>query len=293
MSVRRWILVFLAFVIGLILELYGAIAAFGSIVLSESYEILVVTAIGGLASFALGYVSVVVFGGRASLGLVEFMSRFTRAKHVVEFAEEKPLTFGGRIRKDVIVVALPALVFLLSIGLGWDIHNLHDPRTSFFHPILHTLDIFSKPLIGEPLFYSIEIVLVMIFLVAIAGIVPTLVLPYFRRFKITGINSGPFHTDLLMTLVGTIVGLGAVLTLIGVIFEALWVGQGPSYYHFVIPVMMGLSLQYAIGALAGRTKAEDMVGARLEAHAGKRVVKGTVTVHPRTREGTGTSSETA
>jgi len=277
--------ILLTFMLGLILYLYGILSSFGvSPGSSEFYEIMTVTAIGGLVSLGLGYVSIIVFGGIASLRLVEFISRFTRAKHVVELADEKQSTLQGRVSKQVMIFAMPILIFVLSVGLAWDIHNLHDPRTSIFHSILHALDIFSKPLIAGPVLYSIEVVSVMILLVTIAGVIPSLVLPYFRRFKVTGINSGPFHTDLLINLIGFVVGLSAILTLIGLVFEVLWVGQGPSYYHYVIPVMMGLSLQYAIGIFMGRDRSEDMVEALLETYSGKRVLKGTVNIQTRGRD---------
>lgn len=277
--------ILLTFMLGLILYLYGILSSFGvSLGSFEFYEIVTVTAIGGLVSLGLGYVSIVVFGGMASLRLVEFISRFTRAKHVVELADEKQPTLQGRISKQGIIIVMPILIFLLSVGLAWDIHNLHDPRTWIFHSILHALDVFSKPLIAEPVYYSIEIVLVMIVLVAIAGVIPSLVLPYFRRFKVTGVNSGPFHTDLLINLVGFVVGLSAILTLIGVVFEVMWVGQGPSYYHYVIPVMMGLSLQYTIGIFMGRDRSEDMVEDMLETHSGERVLKGTISIQRHVRD---------
>jgi hypothetical protein len=282
---RQQMLIVLTFALGLALYLYGIFSSFGvNLDSSELYEIMIVTAVGGLASLFLGYVSVVVFGGMASLRLVEFISRFTRAKHVVELADERHPSLQGWIRKQIMIFVMPILIFLLSVGLAWDIHNLHDPRTFMLHSILHALDIFSSPLIVEPVLYSIEIVLAMIVLVAIAGVIPALVLPYFRRFKITGINSGPFHTDLLITLVGLVVGLSAILTLVGIVFEVMWVGQGPSYYHYVIPVMMGLSMQYAIGIFMGRERSEDMVEARLEAHSGKRVLRGTVNVRTPVRD---------
>ena len=275
----------LTFMLGLILYLYGILSGFGvSLGSFEFYEIVTVTVIGGLVSLGLGYVSIVVFGGIASLRLVEFISRFTRAKHVVELADEKQPTLQGRISRRAIIIAMPLLIFFLSVGLAWDVHNLHDPRTWIFHSVLHALDVFSKPLIAEPVYYSIEMVLVMIVLVAIAGVIPSLVLPYFRRFKVTGINSGPFHTDLLINLIGFVVGLSAILTLIGTVFEVLWVGQGPSYYHYVIPVMMGLSLQYTIGLFMGRDRSEDMVEALLETHSGERVLKGKVNIQTHVRD---------
>jgi hypothetical protein len=285
LKIFREMFILLTFISGLFFYLYGILSSFGvSLGSSEFYETMIVTAIGGLVSLGLGYVSVVVFGGIASLRLVEFVSKFTRAKHVVELADEKHPTLQGRIGRHAMIIAMPILIFLLSVGITWDVHNLHDPSTWIFHSVLHALDVFSKPLIADPLYYSIEIVLVMVVLVVIAGVIPSLVFPYFRRFKVTGINSGPFHTDLLINLVGFIVGLSAILTLIGVLFEVMWVGQGPSYYHYVIPVMMGLSLHYTIGTFMGRDKSEDMVEALLETHTGERVLKGTINIQRHARD---------
>lgn len=269
----------LIFVLGFALYLYGLLSCFGTSISSAEFSLtLLITVIGGLACLGLGYVAVILLGGIVSLRLVEFTSRFTRSKHIVEPAEKEDLTLRNRASRQIPVIAMPFLVFLLSTGLAWDIHNLHDPRTSFFHWILHELDIYAQPITSEPITYSFEIILVMIVLVVIAGIVPSLVLPFFRKFKITGVNSGPFHTDLLITVIGSVTGFGVILTLLGLIFEVMWVNQGPYYFHYVIPVMLGLSLQYTCGSLIGRTKAEEMVRKRLDAHDGKRVLKGSVNI---------------
>jgi len=286
--------VVLTFIAGLMLYLYGLFL--GAIIVSGSddfYKVMIITVIGGLVSLGLGSASVLVFGGVASLKLVEFISRFTRAKHALEPIEEDRQTpLQNRVSKQAMAILMPLLIFVLSTSLAWDIHNLHDPRTSIFHGILHALDIFSKPITSEPVSYSMEIILVMIVLVAIAGIVPSLVFPYFRKFKITGINSGPFHTDLLIATVGLVTGLGVILTLIGLVFEVMWVGTGPYYYHYVIPVMIGLSLHFTIGMFIGRDRSEEMVKARLEAHKGKRVVKGSVNIQVSKPEGTSISEST-
>jgi hypothetical protein len=162
--------------------------------------------------------------------------------------------------------------------LGLDIHNLHDPRTSIFHPLLHALDVFAKPLGDNVVSYSIDMILPMIILIAITGIAPAVALPHFKKFKVTDVNSGPFHTSLLFTIVGFIVGLGAILTLVGLIYEVLWVGKDPYYYHYIIPAMLGLSLHYSMGAFLGRDKSEEMIKSKLERHSGKRVIRGTVSI---------------
>ncbi len=42
------------------------------------------TVIGGLTAFALGYASVIMLGGKASLMLVDFMSRMGKSKQIIE-----------------------------------------------------------------------------------------------------------------------------------------------------------------------------------------------------------------
>jgi len=128
----------------------------------------------------LGYGSVTVHGGIISLKPIEFIARLTRSDHVIKVVDEEPRTIGHRIAQRSFMVHLPALVFLPSVTLAWDIHNLHDPRTSIFHAPLHSLDVFSKPIGMSVISYSVYAVSVMVVLVAIAGVAPSMVLPYFR-----------------------------------------------------------------------------------------------------------------
>jgi hypothetical protein len=118
----------------------------------------------------------------------------------------------------------------------------------------------------------------MVIFIAVAGAIPSLVLPYYRRFKITGVNSDPFHTDLLLSALGLLVGVGAILTLGGYLLKVLWWGNGPRYYEYVLPTMLGLSIYYAIGAFLARDRSEKMVVAKLEDHTTIRIVKGTVRI---------------
>ena len=276
---KQLLLVTLFFVLGVALYVYAIFSTFTLELRGfQSFLIAVLILAAGFGVLLLGYASVVVIGGMSSLGLAEFVARVTGSKHVVEVANEKPRNFFYWLSRDGFVFYLPGLVFIVSMVLGWDIHNVHDPRTSIFHPLLHALDVFAKPLGTDVVSYSIDMILPMIVLIALAGIAPALALPYFRKFKVTGVNSGPFHTNLLFTIVGFVVGLGAILTLVGLIYQVLWVGKGPYYYHYIIPVMLGLSLHYSIGAFLGRDKSEDLIRSRLEKHSGKRVMRGTVTI---------------
>ena len=103
----------------------------------------------------------------------------------------------------------------------------------------------------------------MVFFVAVAGVVPSMILPYLRKFKITSVNAAPFHRDILFSTVGAVFGLTIVLSLIDVIYGAL-TGNQPHYYDYVLSTMVGLSLHYSLGAYMGRKKAEEMVEKILE-----------------------------
>lgn len=252
---------------------------------SSAFEIAALTLIGGLGALILGYGSVIIIGGMISLKMAELIARVTRSKHIIEIVDEEPKTSGFRITQDAFMLYVPALVFILALTLTWDIHNLHEPA-SMFHPLLHALDVFAKPVGTDPISYFVDVVLVMIVLIAIAGITPSVAIPYFRKFKITGVNSGPFHTNFLFMVIGLVAGLGALLTLVGHLYQVLWVGKGPTYYYYVIPVMLGLSLHYAVGAFLARDKSEDMVETRLEANSSERIIRGTVSIQGNTTANT-------
>jgi hypothetical protein len=276
---KQLLLISLSFAAGAALYAFAVISTFGpELGTSGPLVIMALIAVGGLGVLGLGYASAVVIGGMISLKVADFIARFTRAKHVVEVVDEEPKTLIHRVTGGAFIFYVPVLVFIMSMTLGWDIHNLHDSRTSIFHPLLHSLDVFTTSTHITLVSYSVDIILPMIALIAIAGIAPSIALPYFRKFKITGVNSGPFHTDLLLTVVGFIVGLGAILTLLGLVYEVLWVGKGPYYYRYLIPAMLGFSLHYGIGAFLGRDKSENMIQAKVETSLGKRVIRGKVNI---------------
>jgi len=118
----------------------------------------------------------------------------------------------------------------------------------------------------------------MLIIIALAGVAPSMFMPYLRKFKITGVNSGPFHTYLLSAVVGIVAGLSVLLTLVGFIFKVLWVGNGPRYYHFALFTMLGLSVHYTIGVFLGREKSESIVRTKLEFESHERVALGTVNI---------------
>lgn len=244
----------------------------------DPFGIIILTFVEGLVVLALGYGSVIILGGVISLRLIEFMAYVTNSRHVIEVIHEDPRKIGDQIIRQNFLAYLPALIFALAVSLAWDIHNLSDPRTSVLYPVLCALDVFSKPYSVDPILLCVDVIPAMVVLVFIAGLVPSIVLPYFRRFKITGVNSRPFHTSLLFTVVGFIAGLSALLTLVGFVYEVLWVGRGPYYYHYVLVAMLGFSFHYTVGAFLARDKSEDMVITKLKEGADKRVSMGTVNI---------------
>lgn len=243
----------------------------------------VVAFIGGSVVFGLGYTSVIIFGGKASLRLVEFISRLNGSKHTIEITEETKTTSRG-LTSDTPILYFPVLVFMISLALALNIHYLHTttditvPSFLSFQYTLSILDILLKPASIGSLRYSVEIIPIIIFIVAIAGIVPSLVLPYLRKFRVTSVNAAPFHRDILFSIVGIVFGLTVLLSLVNIIFGAL-TGNQPHYYNFVLPTMLGFSLHYSLGAYIGQEKAEEMVEKILKTGSGKRVFLGKVSIH--------------
>jgi hypothetical protein len=134
------------------------------------------------------------------------------------------------------------------------------PKAGFFQPVLHTLDIFSRPVAGtSPILFSRHLIPALVLLIAIGGFVPALVLPYFEKFKITGVNAGPFHTSLLFYEVGVLAGLGVILTLVGLFYRSLWLNRAPLPYHFGILALLGFSIHFSLGMYLGHGKAEAKI----------------------------------
>jgi hypothetical protein len=161
------------------------------------------------------------------------------------------------------LVYLPALLFFTSIGIGWDIYTSLPPRTiratGFARSILYSLDFFATPPRANVVLFSLRLTPALIIITVISGIVPAVALPYFRRFRVTGINAGPFHSSLLTTVVGAVVGVSIVLSFLGIFYKILWAGGAPTSYHYALIVLAGLSLHYAAGTYIGRDKAESIV----------------------------------
>ena len=74
--------------------------------------IFALTFVGGSAAFALGYESVIILGGKASLRLVEFMSGLNGSKHIIEVKEEEQTNTRSFI-KDTSLLYIPVSVFVI------------------------------------------------------------------------------------------------------------------------------------------------------------------------------------
>lgn len=244
----------------------------------------VLTFVGGSAAFMLGYASVVNFGGRISLSLIEFSSRLNGSRHVLE-VKQKPQENSRGLVNEASLFYIPALVFVISLALALNVHYLHTTTDITFPPLLsytlrnalNTLDIFIKPVGIGSLRYSIEIIPIMLLIVALAGVVPSIVLPYLRKFKVTGINSVPFQRNLLLGVVGSMLGLSIVFSLVDIIYGAL-TGNHPHYYSYALPTLLGFSLHHSLGTYVGRQKAEEMIEKTLRTESGKRVFQGKISI---------------
>jgi len=110
--------------------------------------------------------------------------------------------------------------------------------------------------------YSLTLLPGLIAITMVSGLVPSIALPYFRRFKIIGINSGPFHSTLLTAVIGPIIGLNILVSLLGMFYNVLW-AEAPTSYHYALIVLIGFSLHYSAGTYIGRGKAESIILRRL------------------------------
>ncbi len=241
------------------------------------WRTLTLTIIGGAGALLLGYLFIILLGGRLSLRLTELIARLNNSRHVIEILENES-THDNNVLTKYAPFIIPSLIFFTLVTLAWDIHTIQVGSVADLGVLLPFLDVLSKPLTVNSVTYSIEIIPVIMLLLAIAGFIPAMVLPYFKNFKVTGVNGGPFHLDLLFTVLGAFTGLSVILTLIGFLFNTLWMGQGPHYYHFVIPAMAGLSIDFSLGAFLGRSNAENMIKLMLEKEAGERIFLGTVEI---------------
>ncbi len=242
------------------------------------------TAIGGLALFGLGYVSIIGFGGKSSLNLFDFFSKFNGSKHLIKLQETNENR--RNLANFPSIIYMPAIVFLVAMAIALNVHYLdltfpitfRAIPTPAIQTILTSLDIFLKPTSIGSFKYSLEIIPIMVFFVFCAGIVPSIVSPYFRKFKVTGVNSVPFHKATLLNLIGAAFGITVVLSLVNVIYGFL-IGSQPRYYSFLLPALLGFSLQYFLGLYSGRDKAEQMIEINLKTVNRKHVFIGEVKIN--------------
>ena len=223
------------------------------------------TSLAGLGVIVLGYFMIIFLGGSSSWGVTRAVTRLTRSKQIVEISKEPtPSTKKAKLLDQAHWLYIPGLVFISTVGLGWDVYNGDGPKTGFFQPVLHALDIFSRPTAGVgPILFSRQLIPALIVLTVIGGFVPALVLPYFEKFKITGVNAGPFHTTLLFYEVGALAGLGVILTLVGLFYRSLWLNRAPLPYHFGILALLGFSIHFSLGMYLGQEKAEAKIMDRI------------------------------
>lgn len=283
MSVNKWRLpiVTICFIAGILFYVVGVQLTFpwsDRFLRPELIALLLLTSISGCIVLGLGYLSAVFIGGRASLVLMEFYSRITGSKQVIEETDSSSILASNWFLKLDFAVFVPLLTFVTSMALAWDIYNVHHGGTGLLSQLLAALDIFSKPPRTSPIIYSMDIIPVMMLLFAIVGIVPSAVSPYFRKFKIISVNGGPFHTTFLFAFVGVVSGLGALLSLAGYLYSMLWVSKGTVYYHYILPALVGLSLHYSIGLFLGRKRSEDLVRRKLLTMSSERIIKGSIKI---------------
>ncbi len=242
------------------------------------------TLLAGFAVFAVGYASVVAFGGVLSLKLVEFTSRLNGSKHAIEVEQGTGKARHGSMN-DFSLIYVPAMVFLIALALFLNIHYLNSTFSVSFHSfpsptlqeLLGALDILIKPTSIGSLRYSIDIIPTMVGVVAVAGVVPSMVYPYLRKFKVTSFNGAPFHKDILFGLAGSLFGVTILLSMGDVIYGVL-TGVQPHYYSYVLPALVGFSLHLFLGIYLGKGRAEKLVERNLGAENRRRVFRGRIVV---------------
>lgn len=233
------------------------------------------TALVGLGAIVLGYVMILILGGSLSLGLASLISWITGSKQIVELAKSKTILGGiSKLLDRAHWLYMPGLVFISAVGLAWDVHNGDGPESGMLQPILHRLDIFSRPTSGVgPILFSRDLIPAQLIVTVLAGFVPATVLPYFgKKFKITGVNMGQFHKYLLYYSVGALTGLGVLLTLVGLFYRSLWLNRTPLPYHFGILSLLGFSLHFSLGMYLGMGKAEIKIIQRIHHSSSSKLV---------------------
>jgi len=258
-------------ILGFIVYAIAAVSTFSIPQLTHAgldpVAIAILAFIAGLFTIGLGYESIVLFGGVCSLNLAGFIATVTKSKQLIEIREkESPQLWKTMVEKSHLVY-LPALLFFTSISLGWDIYSALPAKTTrsvgFASQVLYSLNFFATPQRVNAVIFSLRLTPGLILITVISGLVPSIALPYFRRFRITGINAGPFHSSLLTAVIGSVVGLSIILSLLG-IFYKVSAGGAPTSYHYALLVLAGLSLHYAAGTYIGRGRSESIILRNME-----------------------------
>lgn len=243
-------------------------------------EMVIINVVAGLSEAAIGYQSAIIFGGRFSMGVGEGVSKVMGSTYVIEEMDE-PSNLGQKFVRNSFLLYEPLLIFILTVAIAWDFFTLDSVHAGPFRPIVHLLDIFSLQLGTNTILYSVKITPFIVFFSFLAGIVPSISLPYVRRFKVTGVNSGPFHNMLMISLVGGVAGLSVIFTLLGLFYRVLLLDALPAYYRYALLVAAGLGLCYGVGSYMGLGRAEEMVKGRLAEAKGRGVFEGSVSVVPK------------
>jgi len=246
----------------------------------DPVEMVFIGLLAGLVEIFIGYESVVIFGGRFSLGVADFFSRAARAKQVIEVRREQATELKHRLTRGTYLAYVPLIVFMITVAIGWDFYNADSVRSGVFQPLFRQFDIFSRPISVNVILYSVEVTPYIVLFSFLAGVIPSISLPYFRKFKVTGVNGGAFHTTFLVSLVGIAAGISVFLTLLGLLYDVLLLGKRPLYWHYILLVTVGLSLYYGVGSYLGLERAEEMVRKSLGGKKRRHVFEGSVTLTP-------------
>ena len=233
----------------------------------DPFEIALYTSLAGLLVIGLGYGSIVFLGGICSLGTAGLISRLTKTKQVIRPKKDKFMKLRKILIEKSHLVYLPLVLFFTSIALGWDIYSadlgkIINAKSSTLRFVLHSMNFLATPQHATGVLFSLTLIPGLILITLISGLAPSIALPYFRRFKIIGINSGPFHSTLLTAVIGPIIGLNILVSLLGIFYNVLW-AEAPTSYHYALIVLIGFSLHYSAGTYIGRGKAESIILRRL------------------------------
>ncbi len=258
-------------ILGFVAYIVAAVSTFSipqlTLVRLDPFAVAVFTSIVGFLVIGLGYGSIVLLGGMCSLSIAGLIARLTKTKQVIRPKDEKLLHLGKALIAKSHLVYLPLVLFFTSIAIGWDIYSADPSSTASTRPgmlrlVLHSLNFLATPQRATGVLFSLRLTPGLIVITMISGLVPSIALPYFRRFKIIGINSGPFHSTLLTAVLGSIIGLNILVSLLGIFYNVLWAGA-PTSYHYALIVLIGFSLHYSAGTYIGRGKAESIILRRL------------------------------